>query len=246
MAILTKEEALRQYGLSEKEIKVYLANLKLGSCTVHEISKNANIHRTTTYDILKSLIEKGLASSVIKKKSKCFEVADPSKLISILDEKKQKINQVITELTSIKNTVTAKPSVEFYEGKEGIKTVMEDILKHKKELLVYSSTKDLFNTLKFYFPNFIKERIKNKIHAKVLTEKTTDTKQLKSKDKEELRETRFLPEKVNIPTATYIYENQTIIISLKNEPLAIRIENEQITTTQRTTFNLLWKMAKTK
>ncbi|MBD3354368.1 hypothetical protein GF361_00105 [Candidatus Woesearchaeota archaeon] len=242
--MVSKEEALQQYGLSNKEIKVYLANLVMGSATVNTISKKADIHRTTTYDVLKQLMEKGLASSVIKDKTNYFEVADPLKLVAILDEKKQKLNSVMVELETLKQSVVEKPKVEFYEGKEGIKTVMEDILKQKNELLVFSSTKDLSNVLRFYFPHFINRRVKKNISAKVLTEQTKETISLKKRDKKELRETRFLPRGIKLPTATYIYGKKTAMFSLEGEPIAVLIENSQITKTQKISFNLMWNLAK--
>ena len=52
-------ENLRQFGLNEKEISVYLSLISLGHSPVREISKTANVNRGTTYDILKSLIELG-------------------------------------------------------------------------------------------------------------------------------------------------------------------------------------------
>src|SRR3989344_2844839 len=53
------EDELRDYGLSEKEIKVYIACLKAGACTANRISELADLRRGTTYDIIESLKEKG-------------------------------------------------------------------------------------------------------------------------------------------------------------------------------------------
>ena len=49
------QELLLQAGLSEKESGVYLGILELGRGTVSQISRKANINRTTGYDILDSL-----------------------------------------------------------------------------------------------------------------------------------------------------------------------------------------------
>ena len=56
------EQSLSEIGLSNKEAGVYIALLSLGHGTVSEISRRANINRTTGYDILDSLLSKGLVS----------------------------------------------------------------------------------------------------------------------------------------------------------------------------------------
>ena len=52
------EEALKEFGLNDREVKVYLALLKIGTSSVHSIAEKTGIIRTTVYDIIKSLIEK--------------------------------------------------------------------------------------------------------------------------------------------------------------------------------------------
>jgi len=59
---LKLKKSLEGIGLSEKEVAVYLALLELGSGTVSKISRYAGINRTTGYDILDSLANKGLAN----------------------------------------------------------------------------------------------------------------------------------------------------------------------------------------
>ena len=162
---MDKEQALKQFGLNDKEIKVYLALLNLGTSNVHKIAERADIIRTTTYDILKSLIEKGLASYVIKNNIKYFEAANPEKIIGILEEKKQIIQDIIPELNKIKELVIEKPTIEVYEEKEGLKTILEDMLKTKQDILGYFSTK-FYNTLITYFPHFRKRRAKLNIHSR--------------------------------------------------------------------------------
>lgn len=46
---------LQQYGLSEKEAKVYLTTLQLGSAPGSSIARNAGENRATVYTLLKEL-----------------------------------------------------------------------------------------------------------------------------------------------------------------------------------------------
>src|SRR3989344_6923982 len=240
-----KEQILKEYGLSDNEIKVYIASLSKGTSKVNEISKKAGLLRTTTYEVLKSLVEKGLVSYAIKSKGRYFEAANPNKLVRILEEKKEKIKSILPELEFLKQSVTEKPTIELYEGKEGLKTILDDIIKTKpKEMLQLGSAK-IFETLNFYFPQWIKRRIKARIHAKILQEKTPAIEELRKNDKKELREIKFLPKGFKINTHTQIYGNKMAILTLNKEELVgIIIENKDIVETQKSLFWELWKIAK--
>jgi len=240
------EQELKEFGLTDKEIKVYLACIKLGTALVQDIAKKAGTYRTYTYEILKSLKEKGLVSYIIKSGKQYFEVARPEKLLNILKEKKQKIQKLMPQLETLYKSVVDKPKIEIYEGKEGIKTVIDDLIKTKKDISIYGSTRKQLRLLHFYFPNYIKRRVKAKTRIRVLTEHTKATEELKKKDKTELRETRFFPRGIEPPTATNIYGNKVAILSLEKELLGIIIESETIARTQRMIFDMLWQMAEKK
>jgi HTH-type transcriptional regulator, sugar sensing transcriptional regulator len=237
------EEELREFGLTDKEIKVYLAALKLGSALVQEIAENAGTYRTYTYDVLKSLKEKGLVSHAVKSGKQYFEVAEPEKLLNVLKEKENKINGILPELKNLYKSVSEKPKIEIYEGKEGLKTMLDDIIRTKKEILVYGSTKKQLDLLKFYFPNFIKRRVEEKIKTKVITENSKEAREINKKNKEKFREVRFLSKEIEFSTATNIYGDKVAILSLENDIFGIIIENKNIADTQRTIFNMFWKMA---
>ena len=76
----TLEFKLKEIGMAEKEAKVFLASLELGSSAVQEIAKKADINRATTYVIIEKLMKKGLMSSVEKGKKDFFQTEDPEKI----------------------------------------------------------------------------------------------------------------------------------------------------------------------
>ncbi|MDD5192429.1 MAG: helix-turn-helix domain-containing protein [Candidatus Nanoarchaeia archaeon] len=240
------EEQLKEFGLNDKETKVYLSLLALGEASVNEISEKADLVRTTTYDILKGLREKGIVGSVVKNKILYFEAANPKKLIQILDEKKRKILEVLKDLQGLKTSKADKPHLELYEGKEGIKTVYQDILDKKEDLCSISNTHFIFNVLPYYVPHFVNQRAKSKIFIRLLNEKTEESINLmKKRDKKENRETRFIPELKDIPITEYIYgENVAILGTNPNEPSGIIIRNKDFAKAQKLMFELLWKLAK--
>jgi len=121
------ELILKQYGLSDKETKVYLAALELEHTTVSWIAKKSGLNRTTTYDILKYLQEKGLVSFYVKNKVKYFTCTDPDRLKELLEEKifrekrlLGKLEQHLPELKAIYDAKKIKPKIQFFDSPESL------------------------------------------------------------------------------------------------------------------------------
>ena len=129
-------EILKDLGLTNTEIKIYITLLEFGSSLASVISKKSNIERTVTYHILEKLIRKGIVSYVIKENRKYFSSAEPERLKNILKEKEQSLNELIPELIKIKKQEEHPLSIEVFRGKEGFKTVMGDLIKDKKSYFI--------------------------------------------------------------------------------------------------------------
>ena len=95
------KEVLDKVGLNEGEIKVYLALLKLGSVQVSKIKDETNLHRTTIYDFIEKLINKGLVGYVIKNNVKYYTASHPSKLIDFVKEKEENLKEILPNLIKL-------------------------------------------------------------------------------------------------------------------------------------------------
>ena len=122
---------LKDAGLTEGEIKVYLALLEIGSTTSGPIIKKSGISRSIIYTILEKLMNKGLVSYLTKEKTKYFQAAQPNKLLEYIEEKEEKIRQSKGEIEKIlpiliKKQESAKQSeVQLYQGLKGVRTAYE-------------------------------------------------------------------------------------------------------------------------
>ena len=92
------EEFLRDIGLTEAETKIYLVLNELGSTTATKIITKSGLHKSTTYETLERLTDKGLVSSIIKGKKRYFYAADPEKLLAIVKEREANIQRILPEL----------------------------------------------------------------------------------------------------------------------------------------------------
>ena len=173
---------LKNFGLSQKEIAVYLALIELGPSSVRDISAKSKINRGTSYDILKSLIEIGIVSYYNKESKQYFMAEPPEKLLGAIDQKKEDLEEVRKNLENSLPLIKTlfekqggKPSVKLYEGSKGIKQILEDVLlstsqSSEKEYYLYSSsTAEDRKSIYADMPDFSKKRINKKISVKIIS-----------------------------------------------------------------------------
>lgn len=120
------ETELRKFGLSEKEAKIYLCVLRLGTGAITRISELTKIAKTTCYDVLASLAGRGLVSSFVREKVKYFSAAKPEQMLRHLEMQKQAIKHILPKLHELKASVADKPKVELIPaGKESRQYMMK-------------------------------------------------------------------------------------------------------------------------
>lgn len=238
--------SLKEFGLSDNEVKIYLALIKTGETTAQSIAKNADIPRTTAYHLLEGLIQKGLVSFIVKESKKYFQATNPKKLVNILDEKKKLMQEIIPQLMDISNTIKEKPKVMVYEGVKGIRAVLKDILEEKKIIYHVGEIISMQKVFAHAFPQFITERIKRKIMIKIIGKKEEELhKELIKNAKKEFREFVFVPKEYKFKASIFIYAKKVIIFNIIKEPYyAIVIENEDFYETQKNMFEMMWDLGK--
>lgn len=243
-----KEEALRKFGLSDREIRVYLALLEFNEALASKISEKTNIPRTLVYDILENLLSRGIVSYVIKSNKKYFSATHPNNLINVLRnqqyEREQLIKQALPELLKLKNEkLGEKVKIEVYEGKEGIKTVFNDVLRTGKEFLCFGSTGISPQIIPYDLTRFHKERIKRKINWKVIYN-DDELGRIRGKEVSKWEYSHVKYMKKTSPTTTYCYDDKvSIVLWMKERLLALIIEDKIIAKSFKEFFNILWKNA---
>ncbi len=239
-------DKLIKFGLAEKEAKVYLACLELGDSVASDIALKSNLPRTLIYDILERLIDLGLISYSIKTHKKIFRAADPEELLRIIHEREEAVSEALPELKRLQRIKGAKrPRVEVYEGKEGMKTIMSNILRSGiKEFLAYGSSRSSFEIIPAFIEEWHKERIKKKIVMRILYNNTREAREKVKTRKTSLQfaKFKFMPIQLESPTATVIYGNKVVLQSWTKEPFAVVIEDEDMAENQKRYFEEMWKI----
>ncbi len=236
------QETLQEIGLSKNETKIYLALLELGPSLIGKICGKTKIHRRNVYDSIEMLKNKGFISLININNRNIFEAINPKKILNILEEKKQSIEQILPSLLERKNKDQSK--IQVYFGKNGKKLIFEDKLNYKKEQYVLNAHKPS-KIISNYLENYHLRRIKKKIPLKMLF-LNKDIEVAKQFNKYNPIKIKILPKIFTSPIAINIYGNKVAFFlnSESIEPISILIEDQNLTKSFKEHFETLWELSK--
>lgn len=237
------EETLAKFGIHGKQARFYLAALELGEAPVHQVAQKAGISRTTAYDVLAKLLHEGLVTQVQKAGRYHVIAEDPARLLHVLDDRRRTVEEVLPELRSIFNVSIVKPRIRFYEGLDGIKTVLYDTLTcQSKSLLGILSMGDLLEVPgRKEMEDYIARRIATGISLKVLRSREKDVGDIWPTRAADLRELGYVPAGLVFTMTTYIYDQKVSFISSRRENFGMIIESEEFARMHENLFRILWQ-----
>jgi len=248
-------EILKEIGLTQSEIKVYLALLDLGDSTRSNIVKKSRISGSKVYDVLAKLKDKGLISIYSKNKVQHFKPVNPNQILNYIEGKKLEINKIEKDAEKILpnlllkfNSSITEQEVELLSGLKGLEIIFKEqieLLNEGETCYVIGGTKGISEEAVIaFFQKVHLRRESKKINTKMLY--NLQQKKLVQKSyspKKYLHtETRFI--KHTTPVAINIYKNKTIIIIFGESITAIRITSKDVAKSFKEYFNLLWNQEK--
>lgn len=238
---------LEEIGLTQREIKVYLALLEIGPTSVGEIIKKSGIPSSKIYEILDKLIKKGLVSFLVKEHKRYYRASEPKIILDFLEEKKDLIKyKLLPKLEDLYNIIKKEKEATIYEGIKGVKAVYERMLKelNRKEILyVLGAPSKANELLETYFTHFHKRRIESGIKMKILYYPEA-RKYGKLRKKMKLTEVRYMPEDIIIPAWIDIFAENIAIFNLEDIPTVFLIKDRYISYSFKTYFDMIWKSTK--
>ncbi|MFA6460878.1 MAG: helix-turn-helix domain-containing protein [Candidatus Woesearchaeota archaeon] len=236
-----KQDQLEKIGLSPNETKCYLTLLKIGSSSANEISRKSGIHRVSVYDALRGLHEKGLISQISKSNKLLFEAGNPEKISEMISQKESELleaRKIVPELLLDFNLAKQKQEIHSFKGLAGIKTILQEMLKSKSEILDFGAEYKIKEYLPYDYPKWDKERVLRRIQMRIVANFKIKPTTIP------LTKIKYVPEEFNSSVSTYIFEDKVALIMWVEMPLGVLIEHKSVADSYRSYFEYLWKTAR--
>jgi len=245
------KDELKQIGLTGGEAKVYLALLKIGASKVGLIVKESKVSYSKVYEVLGRLIEKGLASYIIKEKTKYFQAVEPNRIKEFLENKekeirknKQLLKKIIVQLNNVKSNEKVQ-NAQIFIGIDGLKSAYNDLIKNarKRDELFFSyihdekyfEIADLFYAQQFHIFKELRLKLKG-----ISTFEFKNSKYFTKVPK--FIELKFV--NFPLPGIIDVFDNKVLFTTWYEKPIGFLIESNEISNNFRNYFKSIWKIAK--
>jgi sugar-specific transcriptional regulator TrmB len=232
------DSVLEKIGFSQNERKVYLVLNDYGSKSAGRVAKIAHIDRSSCYNTLRGLIDKGLVSYALIGGVKWFQAAGPSRLLEYLKEQEEDVKGILPELQKRHETGKVEGQVRLFKGIKGVKSIFMDIIRTGKNNYAFGSEGQLSTRLPEFVKQFDRLKGENKISTKLIIRK--GRRELDKKNSVY----RYMESVSESPAVTNIYGNKIAIVIWTEEPEGVIIENAAAAKAFKSYFDVLWSHAK--
>ncbi len=232
---------IERLGYSPHEAAVYLSALALAGSTETELAANAGLPRTTVASVVLSLRKKGLMTAYLKGRRRMWSAEDPARLLSSLTEREAALRTALPALHALRRGKEAPRSFRVYEGIEGIRHILADIVASKHHVRAILPWDDWVALLGMRLVGrFASVRKRHFLRIHILVPRTKLSLGLAASDGVNLGVTRFLPEGITIGSAHFLYGSKVATVSLGTRPEGVVMEDPGIRKTEEVLFESLW------
>ncbi len=235
-------QTLNSLGLQKSETKTYLAALQLGPSTVIAISKLVSLSRQATYLAIDSLTQRGLMTSVQRGKKRYYASEAPAKLLAYAKRHELQMRERISDLERAIPELELqaggeKPIVKVYEGKEGIKAILEDVMEAKpKENYEITDNKALHQILsKEDLASLRKHNARMSIKARCIYTEPAEG------NSHEDKIIVLPPQLGGFKASISVFGNKLALVTFEGKMYSVLIENKALIQTAKTLIDLAIK-----
>lgn len=237
-------ETLIKLGLSDKEAKVYLAALKLGSAPASKIAETAQVNRPTAYVILEKLAGMGLITNFDKDKIQYFTAESPEALRQLVEQQKvvvdgwsRELDEHLPQLKALFSQAD-RPRVLMYDSPAAGETYFHQKLQRGD--IVYSFTD--FDTLDSEDTGIApQQHVKRGIIRKVIYTRDAGPV-LDATSEAQLREAKYVSRARFAFHAVIATAPRVGLIFLKDPKTKtlVIVENKLLSESLKSVFDLIW------
>lgn len=242
-------------SLSDKHVQLYETLLSIPGARVARIAEIVGYKRSNTYKLLEEMTQRGVLEQYKKNGVVYYRAAEPDSLVTLVSkfqedasQAKHLLNSMLDDLKKEWRIGVGKPVLQYFEGEEGLREVFTDIYKPKDEPVYGCVDLEVVDQVfpEHVLSDLIPLRVKNKLFAYSLVSDSKQGRNIKKKDKKQLRKTILLDkEKYPLPAEIDVYGDKVAMLAFdKKEFIGMIIENPSFAETIRSLFKRIIDLEK--
>jgi len=242
-------------GYSSDVTTLYIALHSKGPQTISELARSSGIERTRIYRLTDELTSSGLVEMELHYKRSIYKAAPISNLHIQLTKKEHELKELKTGFDEINDIFSSSAQdnnthAQFYHGVEGTKQIFWNESKAKSEVLVILFENMQSKTNSSFFERWVRRCNERGIHFRgIVNDSFISTQKdwyaTHSNEQLEHWQARHVSEEVfPINHSMITYDDVVVHQNWKDgDEFGLEIYNQDIASTQRRYFELLWNVA---
>ncbi|MBM3233376.1 hypothetical protein FJZ18_04390 [Candidatus Pacearchaeota archaeon] len=246
---------LRKAGFTLNESEVYSILAELGESKTGRLCEKTGIPSSHIYEVLNSLVEKGVVSFKLYKNAKIYRINAPETLRNIflskkeeLEKTEEEINIAIQSLKKVPKNNETISDYKYFEGIKGIKSMwleLNNLMEKGDNMDAYTGSVESFEDLTtFYLEEIHKQRVKKGISSKMILPIGAE-KEAKLRKKIGKIECKFIEKQSE---GEFIVHKDFVVLQhtakSKNIPRGFLIKDSMFAGMFKEIFNQMWKVSK--
>jgi len=248
------QEQLQYFSCTDREVSIYLEALQMGPVSVQALAKQIGQNRITVHSATEQLVKKGLLYESRSGKRRLLVAEEPDSLFRLLSKKENELEYAranlgyaVGLLRRVHSPVSSRPSVQFHEGVEGFRRMLDMTLSAKGEFLALINVELFSEHLSAeYLENYFERRSEGGIHSRLIWPEENSFAQLVLKDAAKHKiQVRYLPTGEKWRSGFISWNNCISLVSFSAGQITCTIvENDDIVSFYRDIiFESLWRSA---
>lgn len=234
-------------GLSPTEARCYQQLLTRADWQPAALAENVGETRTNIYKILDRLVALGLAEKFDRAKKIHYRPRNPQLLLEMAQARRQTmleeekvLQDQVAQLTKQFFMIADQPAVRFYQGKDSIKAVFDDMLATKQDVYLIRSPHDIKFFDQSFFDEFKKNRALKGINTHVISPDIPSSVHNPVRDRIDNMFRSWVPASAyTVPVEWDVYGDKVAIISYGQEAFATVLESPYVAESMRQLFRLI-------
>ncbi len=173
---MNEQQLLKEFGLTEYEIKVYLALARLGTATAPNIMQASSVPSNKVYASLVRLIEEGFVASLAVR-PKQYKITGTQRFHALLEKKQQELQILEKGITTFQKSLSPTSDLQdvaiVLKGKKKIVEMLSQASENAKEF-GYSFVGDLY--FDYRSAKSVASAVKRGVEFRFLVHKTSQNK----------------------------------------------------------------------
>lgn len=226
---------LKRFDCNNREAATYIACLQMGMASVQEIAHHLSTNRVTVHSNIEQLIKKGLLFETKKGKKRFIVAESPDVLSRILQRKMNELKLVENDLDPITKLLHSIQSedrnfynVRFYEGVEGFKKIMEEMLGATNDLCVFACEELFDEAINVqYLRDFYKRLAQQNVHSRVVCAPGEYVSQFKDDQIQYKLQLRLMQLPKDCMSSFYLWNDSITLSSFKDDRIICTVIQNQ-------------------